>query len=89
MRCLTTSWRRFIPACAGNRLRRRLPLRQSDGSSPRVRGTANSGKTEIIRYRFIPACAGNSQLNNRRAPNQAVHPRVCGEQPAAGEAHPI
>ena len=22
MRCLTTSWRRFIPACAGNRLRR-------------------------------------------------------------------
>ena len=50
------------------------------GSSPRVRGTEPSSRHILFRHRFIPACAGNSfgyqcwQLQN------AVHPRVCGEQ---------
>ena len=93
-------FRRFIPACAGNRLRatqrcRELPVHPRvcgeqngtkketafvPGSSPRVRGTAESPRGIHLDLRFIPACAGNS-LTTQRGPNAIpVHPRVCGEQ---------
>ena len=71
---------RFIPACAGNRLRHTWHVVGSAvhprvcgeqlgcgngshywrGSSPRVRGTAETGWSLTQTPRFIPACAGNS-----------------------------
>ena len=52
----------------------------NDGSSPRVRGTANDIETTEAPIRFIPACAGNSAATTTVAAPAAVHPRVCGEQ---------
>ena len=50
------------------------------GSSPRVRGTAESPDVEPVPVRFIPACAGNRVGNCCYWCPWAVHPRVCGEQ---------
>ena len=50
------------------------------GSSPRLRGTANSVKFCSKWPRFIPAPAGNSALAVQRPAGNAVHPRACGEQ---------
>ena len=53
-----------------------------NGSSPRVRGTARREHYGYRHSRFIPACAGNQDgvyVNKDR--EEAVHPRVCGEQP--------
>ena len=52
---------------------------QSDGSSPRVRGTPFLRPRKQVRLRFIPACAGNSPNTSRVASSLTVHPRVCGE----------
>ena len=54
----------------------------SSGSSPRVRGTANSLASRSIRLRFIPARAGNSPERRRARTLRSVHPRACGEQGA-------
>ena len=54
--------------------------RDPAGSSPRVRGTAETGKRRQTQERFIPACAGNSCLDRASHSEKAVHPRVCGEQ---------
>ncbi len=51
-----------------------------DGSSPRVRGTDCQMRSERWLRRFIPACAGNSRPFRPQCNNNAVHPRVCGEQ---------
>ncbi len=51
-----------------------------NGSSPRVRGTDVLGHLDARHQRFIPACAGNRAAASRRWSDQAVHPRVCGEQ---------
>ena len=50
------------------------------GSSPRVRGTAKTGKARLTASRFIPACAGNSRSAISKISRRTVHPRVCGEQ---------
>ena len=50
------------------------------GSSPRVRGTGNSGDRHERVHRFIPARAGNSRLTRYQDRYPAVHPRACGEQ---------
>ena len=50
------------------------------GSSPRVRGTADSRLIGIVELRFIPACAGNSREVTEDHRDAPVHPRVCGEQ---------
>ena len=55
------------------------------GSSPRVRGTVRLRPVRHGERRFIPACAGNRNANNRWEGQVSVHPRVCGEQPAASE----
>ncbi len=60
---------------SGGRRRSRSP-----GSSPRVRGTPQSGNCTPTGWRFIPACAGNAHSGARTAPVLAVHPRVCGER---------
>ena len=49
------------------------------GSSPRVRGTPKNIRTDFLRARFIPACAGNTSQCPTGSPDDAVHPRVCGE----------
>ena len=51
-----------------------------DGSSPRVRGTVETGLGLGFSDRFIPACAGNRQTDSATRCRSAVHPRVCGEQ---------
>ena len=57
-----------------------LPVCHSDGSSPRVRGTAGLLSRRGEPGRFIPACAGNGRVPPLRAPQHPVHPRVCGER---------
>ena len=54
--------------------------RAANGSSPRVRGTANDTIDQFLTARFIPACAGNSSRSRIRRTRLTVHPRVCGEQ---------
>ncbi len=49
------------------------------GSSPRVRGTCDSGIVGVHEIRFIPACAGNICDQRWNADRDTVHPRVCGE----------
>ena len=55
-------------------------LALDNGSSPRVRGTADHDGGGYVRKRFIPACAGNSVATDTRHQRITVHPRVCGEQ---------
>ncbi len=57
------------------------------GSSPRVRGTAESSLHAAERKRFIPACAGNRSPTGTLRIRQSVHPRVCGEQRGIGLFH--
>ena len=52
----------------------------ANGSSPRVRGTAESRLRNDGTRRFIPACAGNSPKCRLVHSSPTVHPRVCGEQ---------
>ena len=56
------------------------PTGDSDGSSPRVRGTAMDVIRSLELIRFIPACAGNRTIQRLILRATAVHPRVCGEQ---------
>ena len=49
------------------------------GSSPRMRGTQENGRTECKERRFIPAYAGNTLSSALGISIEAVHPRVCGE----------
>ena len=51
-----------------------------NGSSPRVRGTADAAAYLFSWPRFIPACAGNRSEGHRMTTRGTVHPRVCGEQ---------
>ena len=53
------------------------------GSSPRVRGTRGRSSERVQSRRFIPACAGNSPPSFFVQIWLTVHPRVCGELPAA------
>ena len=50
------------------------------GSSPHVRGTVADAPEFGQASRFIPARAGNSWHRQNNYPNDAVHPRTCGEQ---------
>ena len=52
----------------------------TNGSSPRVRGTAPVPPHQPGNTRFIPACAGNSENSSGWPCRWPVHPRVCGEQ---------
>ena len=53
------------------------------GPSPRVRGTRRKPRRGYPARRSIPACAGNTVPVAMTANNSSVHPRVCGEHPAA------
>ena len=68
------------PRVCGERSSTRTYDSITDGSSPRVRGTRNSGSACDICHRFIPACAGNADLAQVANGMRSVHPRVCGER---------
>ena len=55
-----------------------------NGSSPRMRGTANTTARVLTIYRFIPAYAGNRFRKKMSRNQRSVHPRVCGEQNTTG-----
>ena len=55
-------------------------LAASQGSPPRVRGTAHGTNPGRPGERITPACAGNSQKLNSPCNLDKDHPRVCGEQ---------
>ena len=71
------------PRVCGEQFQHPGQLRIRFGSSPRVRGTVTERLTPVFQLRFIPACAGNSPRSAKRGSIGTVHPRVCGEQPAA------
>ena len=52
---------------------------ETDGSSPRVRGTHSPQVIFSVISRFIPARAGNSVLSQTDGSLSTVHPRACGE----------
>ena len=52
----------------------------SQGSPPRVRGTASDCPMNEKRVRITPACAGNRIVTVLLSPLFKDHPRVCGEQ---------
>ena len=49
------------------------------GSSPRVRGKLSDKSFKARISGLIPACAGKTLPGPARIPQQAAHPRVCGE----------
>ena len=51
----------------------------SDGSSPRLRGTPLAVDLVTLLIRFIPAPAGNTSVADRPTASPPVHPRACGE----------
>ncbi len=62
---------------------------ETDGSSPRVRGTAAHFLKEPLLIRFIPACAGNRGLVVRRVPGGGgSSPRVRGTGTSMRPTHP-
>ena len=73
------------PRACGEQL---LPQERPDpssGSSPRMRGTAAGQPDAGSDRRFIPAHAGNRRARRPLGSRSPVHPRACGEQPAAVE----
>ena len=76
------------PRVCGEQLHCLRDKTASDGSSPRVRGTDTMAIRYLSYWRFIPACAGNSSVARFTAPDNAVHPRVCGEQVQLRAAQP-
>ena len=74
-------WRRTVhPRVCGEQKPDTNQEEKTDGSSPRVRGTASGHMMWTLENRFIPACAGNRSFLEKAFPLQPVHPRVCGEQ---------
>ncbi len=56
-----------------------MPMRSTDGSSPRGRGTLLWLCGIVEGLRFIPAWAGNTCRRTSPASPTSVHPRVGGE----------
>ena len=54
-------------------------MRQTVGSSPRVRGTLSNAIHHNVIYGIIPACAGNTLKLSNVTERFRDHPRVCGE----------
>ena len=72
------------PRGCGERSARACEGARPSGSSPRVRGTRRHRQRDSRRRRFIPAGAGNAAPRLAWSNNDPVHPRGCGERPAAG-----
>ena len=59
---------------------------ETDGSSPRARGTLSGGAVAGGGPRFIPASAGNTGPSRSTSGNGPVHPRERGEHTSANDA---
>ena len=75
----TTSGKTVHPRVCGEHPDLAISSSISSGSSPRVRGTQQTGRTWNALARFIPACAGNTGTRQFEVTTITVHPRVCGE----------
>ena len=82
-RCRSTT---VHPRVCGEQIRIHCEMSDRDGSSPRVRGTADDLPLCPDPVRFIPACAGNRGPSGGIGTLGSVHPRVCGEQCASGQS---
>jgi phosphohistidine swiveling domain-containing protein len=70
------------PRACGERSSHPPSAKESNGSSPRVRGTGFVEKEFATKSRFIPARAGNGPRAVRLFARRTVHPRACGERSA-------
>ncbi len=68
------------PRVCGERVITMSQRSDTNGSSPRVRGTLPPAAAARPPHRFIPACAGNAQSRRASRLGATVHPRVCGER---------
>ena len=68
------------PRACGEQTRQTVCSGVFCGSSPRVRGTEQTRPALPGCLRFIPARAGNRARFKAVRPQDAVHPRACGEQ---------
>ena len=73
------TFRRFIPAYAGNSKEVFKKSLIFCGSSPLTRGTQIFRYREFLAGRFIPAYAGNSHAGSIYRAGVTVHPRLRGE----------
>ena len=67
------------PRACGEHTLMTLPSSKAIGSSPRMRGTLQSGQPLRLIQRFIPAHAGNTSTDWDWTAFSTVHPRACGE----------
>ena len=70
------------PRACGEQLAEGEVCIYTNGSSPRVRGTAVRHGGRCREQRFIPARAGNRHFVLPWSRRKSVHPRACGEQRA-------
>ena len=68
------------PRASGERSGPQFAAPFVNGSSPRERGTPESGFSHARSRRFIPARAGNAPLRGVSIPYHPVHPRASGER---------
>ena len=71
------------PRTCGERRTRATCSDGCGGSSPHVRGTADSLAVFLLKQRFIPARAGNGRSRSTDVLSRSVHPRTCGERSGA------
>ncbi len=76
------------PRVRGEHARSAWRHRWSRGSTPRARGTRETGEKGDGNIRFNPACAGNTSAATRPPPGAAVQPRVRGEHNTANPGRP-
>ncbi len=71
--------RRDHPRICGEHSRVRLPLMDTLGSSPHMRGARRDGAALDVQVGIIPAYAGSTPSTRPSAPRAWDHPRICGE----------
>ena len=76
------------PRVCGEQRRQLSTMSSAMGSPPRVRGTGRDGGIGSGVVGITPACAGNSCVSPPCAACRGDHPRVCGDQSAAGRGCP-
>ena len=68
------------PRACGEQVNKEREEMTSQGSSPRMRGTAEECLAGVTVDGIIPAHAGNSRTSSCASPRCWDHPRACGEQ---------